>query len=105
MSPLLESYKESQLRTFRAYWETCPRQAYIREHATGWDGLESAFLGDAHAINALRAAGAIVHVHGITSEGDWAFEVTNWRPFNRDVFAIMGIDDPRDSLSMYREDA
>lgn len=101
MAELGESYKESQLMTFRAYWEICPRQAYIREHATRWHGLESAFLGDVHVVNALRAAGAFVHIHGITLEGDWAFEITQWRPFNRDVFAVMGIDDPRDSLSMY----
>jgi len=94
---LLEGMRDAQLKVFKRYWAICPRQGYIRHMAERWTGLESVFVGDQHLINALRAAGAFVHIHGIDSDGDWAFEVTNWRDFNRGVFSVMGISDPRDN--------
>lgn len=100
---LYERMEQEKLARFTAFWETLigAHCAMLKRAAAQWTDLHTMFVDCDFVIDALRNAGAYVHIHGFTGEsGEFGFEVTNWREFNRGVFAIMGVADPQADIDV-----
>ena len=101
MNSSFEQWEARKLKPFNMFWGT--RQEHekniIKQAAREWHGLSSMFIDCGFVIDALRLAGAYVHVHGFDPvRGIFAFEVTNWNSLIGGVFEIMQVNDPRHIL-------